>query len=322
MQPIVALSSIHQHTLVLERLLSPFYISKSCRTLVWPPLLSFNTRPMTAVKFAPCYTIPTLDEVINDDHLRDCGPYNRRSFLLFLKTSHCMENLEFFVEVDRLIQSVTAKDDTAFFSDDLIRDTESLRNQWLLIYRVFLDKDSAKEVNLPHKVALKFLPHVLPSTTDLLIIRKLGYELLLDTYNDFISHTRETTNDRTTRRRCLDLLAAEVTSPDLAQTIPRLTIACIHECSDLSEEWEKALKVYEESRESSSICSNCANTPIRARQSDSSSLLTANCSARCSSIGSLVDNIKDYSGWNRTKKKLRLRRLSLEKNEPMSQRSP
>lgn len=273
---------------------------------------------MTAVKFAPCYTIPTLDEVIKDDHLRDCGPYNRRSFILFLRTSHCMENLEFFVEVDRLLQSVASKEDPAFFSDELIRDMQELREQWLLIYRVFLGKDSAKEVNLPHKVALKFLPHVLPTTTDLVMIRKLGYELLLDTYNDFISHTRETTNDKTTRRRCLDLMAAEVTSPDLAQTIPRLTVACIHECSDLSDEWEKALRVYEESRSSSSICSNCANGPTRARQSDSSSLLAVNCSTRCSTLGSLVDNIKDYSGWNKTKKKLRLRRLSLEKSEPMS----
>lgn len=274
---------------------------------------------MTAIKFTSTYTIPTLDEVINDVHLHDCGPFNRGSFILFLKSSHCMENLEFFVEVDRLLQSISTHEDTAFFSDETTRDNLEVLQHWLLIHRAFLAKDSTKEVNLSYKVALMFLPHILPSHSDLLLIRKLGYELLLDTYNDFISHTRELTNDKITRRRCLDILAPELTSSELNLLIPRLSVACINECSiDLSDEWEKALKVYEESRDSGSLCSKCANTPNRARINDSSSLLTPNCSTRCSSIGSLVENIKDYSGWNKTIKRFKMRRSSQEKVEPVS----
>lgn len=233
-----------------------------------------------------------------------------------------MENLEFFVEIDRLLHSLSENDDPAFFSDSSIRDVQDLRLHWLLIHRIFLAKDSAKEVNLPHKIALRFLPHVLPSISDLIVIRKFGYELLLDTYNDFISHTRESTNDKTTRRRCLDILAADVTSPDLNELIPRLSVACINECSlDLGDEWEKALKVCEETRESSSLCSNCGAGPARARLNSSSSLLSASCPTRCYSLGTFVDNIKDYTGWNKTKKKFRMRRASNERAIPMSQSS-
>lgn len=277
---------------------------------------------MTEIKLPPCYTIPTLDEVINDKHLRDCGPYNRSSFLLFLKTAHCMENLEFFVEIDRLLQNLNVKDDPAFFSDISTRNVHELRKHWLLLYRIFLAKDSAKEVNLPHKVALKFLPHILPSLSDLSVIRKLGYELLMDTYDDFISHTRETTNDRTTRRRCLDILAAEVRSPDLDDLIPHLNVSCINENSlDLGDEWEKALRVCEQSRETGSVCSNCGSGPRPGRSSDSSSLLIPLCSTRNYSIGTFVDNLKGHSVWNKTKKRLRLRRSSQEKPEPFPQTS-
>lgn len=276
---------------------------------------------MTGVDLVPCYSIPTLDQVIKDDHLGDCGPYNRTSFLRFMRTSHCMENLEFFVEVDRLLRSLSSQSEAYLSNSSILKNLE-LEKHWLLIYRLFLARNSAKEVNLPHKVALRFLPHILPSNPDLIIIRKLGYELLMDTYNDFISYTRESINDRTTRRRCLDLLAAEVTSRDLAQLIPRLSVAIINESSqDLGIEWEKALQVCEEARKGNPLCSNCASVPLNVPLTDTFSTLATHCITRCSSIGTFVDNIKGYSGWNRTKKRLRLRHSPQEKVDTVSQNS-
>ncbi|RKP32585.1 hypothetical protein METBISCDRAFT_21274 [Metschnikowia bicuspidata] len=273
---------------------------------------------MATFKYTPCYMIPTLDEIIKDDCLRDCGPYNRSSFVQFLQTSHCMENLEFFIEVDRLLHCMLLNDNRNGPAENLPRSTTDVAAKWLLLYQTFLAKDSTKEVNLSHNVALKFCPDQLPSQANFVAIRKMAYELLMDTYDDFVSHIRDTTNDRTTRRRCLDLLAGETSWPDLSQLVPRLAVVHTRDCSDLALKWEEALQGYEEAHNNNSMWSNCGNTTFGNRRG-SPALLVPTCGARCSyTLCTIVHSIKGYAGWNKTKKRLRIRRPSHEKPEPLA----
>lgn len=280
---------------------------------------------MESFGFPRQYTIPTLDEIISPHtHLTDCGPYNRGSFVHFLSNSHCMENLEFVVELDRFLQNshhaASAKD----FCDDSIRDHDRLNHQWLVIFRVFLRPDAIKEVNVSYQIRRNLHEEVIPPHKELLHIRSLIYELLLDSFNEFVNYTRESTNDRTTRRRRLEIVPPEFKTSGgdrsnnyavVFENVPRsLFLHLEHRPSQLSAQWDKALDELEQSKDAVGVQTHSVTgTDLvldlpRSRTALAGTISTRT-SSRGSSIGSLVDNIKDYSGW-KTMKKLRFRRSS------------
>lgn len=264
--------------------------------------------------FPKSYTIPSLDEIIcPNTHLSDCGPYNRGLFVQFLLTSHCMENLEFVVELDRLLKNYNCLD----FQSAPNLDNDRLLHQWSVIYRVFLQHDAIKEINVACETRQNVHDNQLPTQRQLGQLRSLIYELLLDSYNEFVSYTREAHNDRTTRRRRLEIVPPEFklvpqerTYPVVFENVPRSLAPALpdEKPHQLSAQWDRALEQMEQGKDQRLSGLELVLDLSRSRTALAGTILTRNLS-RGSSIGSIVDNLKDYSGW-KTVKKLRFRRSS------------
>lgn len=281
---------------------------------------------MDSFNFRLTYTMPTLDEII--DHnlgLIDCGPYNRCNFLQFLNNFHCAENFDFVVEIDTLISKSTTADNEALMDDDFIRGQDALLRQWAQLHSTFICPTSEKEVNIPHSLREEFHASLLPGTEQLIKLRHFVYDLLLDSFHEFISFTREQHQDANVRRRRLEAIPPE--APRTVHFEPYLNLTSMRrqfgsECEyhkELRDDWERALEESEtklhgsvsssrtgsESNPMVEYSRNSSTTPYPSRASSRTS-------SRGSSIGFLVDNIKDYSGWNKTRKIIQRRRSSQE----------
>lgn len=235
-----------------------------------------------------------------------------------------MENLEFIVELDRFVAN-WSNISPELLHDDQIRLNSRLLRQWSNIHETFLQHDAPKEINISCGSRRDFCGEVLPSHKQLVCIRKLIFELLLDNYNEFVSYTREATNDRTACRRRLEIVPPEFKTLRLLliafDEIPRTMYEHgarphdhkLPECLnfDLAAQWDKALEQFEHSVVRIISESDLLELP-RSRNTLAGTISTR-VSSRGSSIGSLVDNLKDYSGW-KTVKKLRFRRSSNEQD--------
>lgn len=271
---------------------------------------------MDRFSFPRRFTIPSLDEIISPDtYLADCGPYNRGSFVQFLSISHCTENLEFVVELDRFLRLEAQRQDPTY-SDEQIRKHDQHLHQWNFIYKVFIANDAIKEINIPCTLRLNVMAEVLPLAKELMLMRGVVYELLLDSFHEFINTTREATNDRTPQRRRLEIVAPEhphtVSAPEMPRSVQfGGTHGKCEKCpaenhqrpSELREQWEQALLAYERPESSSD-----SDLP-RSRNGSAITISSTRTSSRGSSMGLIVDNIKDYSGWKKTVKKFKLRRF-------------
>lgn len=268
--------------------------------------------------FPKSYTIPSLDEIIcPNTHLSDCGPYNRGLFVQFLLTSHCMENLEFVVELDRLLKSYHSLDSPSGPASVASLENDRLVHQWSVIYKVFLQHDAIKEINVACETRQNVHDNQLPSHRQLLQLRSLIYELLLDSYNEFVSYIREAHNDRTTRRRRLEIVPPEFklapqerAYPVVFENVPRSLAPALpdEKPPQLSAQWDRALEQMEQGKDHRLSGLELVLDLSRSRTALAGTILTR-ISSRGSSIGSIVDNLKDYSGW-KTVKKLRFRRSS------------
>lgn len=262
---------------------------------------------MDGFSFPRSYTIPLLDEIVAPDtHLTDCGPYNRSLFVQFLSTSHCMENLEFVVELDRFLVASTQLDHLDM-SDSQMKITDQLMHLWRVIYRVFLAHNAIKEINIPCLLLTPLAESELPRRGSLLAIRAVIYELLTDSYNEFISHTRHTHNDVTARRRPLELVPPERHTLPIESYAPRSVAfgrsdRTVADHNELREQWERAHLTLGKLDAASEL-----ELP-RSRTGSSGTLSSARTSSRGLSIGLIVENIKDYSGWRKTVKKFKSRR--------------
>lgn len=258
---------------------------------------------MDTFKFG--YTIPSLDEIIAPDaHIADCGPYNRSSFVEFLAYSHCMENLEFVIELDKLLANMRQqRDDAVLMSDASIRHALLLLHQWSVIYRIFLTHDAIKEVNVACASRSRLHPEVLPAPAELLPLRAGVYELLLDSYNEFVAHTRETKKDGTVRRRRLELVPPDHHYPSL---VPH--VASPSDATDIRQQWDRALLEFEHTKtDRSSPTSLAEDAALPRSRNGSAGTISTRPSSRGLSIGSIVDNLKD--SWSMVRK-LRRRRSS------------
>lgn len=274
---------------------------------------------MEAKYFSPKYVVPSLDELISPESPAHLGPYNRSAFVEFLLLSHCMENLEFILEIDKFLAKARLlhEESAAYMNDSVIHKTQALAHHWSIIYKVFLNCEGVKELNVPCKNLEHFQAEVVPSTKELLAVRKIVYELLSGNYNDFVHYKRELQLDSTRVRRTLEIVAPETVvglAPEMHH--PRVarhnSTCCLQNPCALLAQWDKALDEYETKTD--------ASVQVFLPQNRAGSTGTLSSTSRGSSIGSLgsiIDNIKDYSGWKKTVKKLRTRRASLEKHEVM-----
>lgn len=281
---------------------------------------------MDSFIFRPKYIIPTLDEILSGHScLQDCGPYNRCNFVQFLNATHCSENFDFTVQIDKFLLLLNAVHQEHLLDDNLIRANDHLQRRWSQFHSVFIAQNSEMEVNIPYTLRVDLHASVLPSRGQLLQVRRVIYELLLDSFNEFISHTRELNHDSSVRRRRLEAVPPE--SPAFVHFEPmahssrlcRSSVAdCVHH-KELRQHWEKALEEVESksrgSNSSSGNTSDSSATPAGSRNGSASTLPSkpsSRSSSRGSSITFIVDNIKDYSGWNKTKKIIQRRRSSQE----------
>lgn len=280
---------------------------------------------MDSFNFRLTYTLPTLDEIIDHGSCSiNCGPYSRCNFVQFLNNCHCAENFEFVVEIDDLISHSTAADDEALLDDDYIRGQDLLLRRWSLLHSTFISSTSQKQVNIPHVLRDEFHPQVLPPTQSLSKVRQIVYEILLDSFHEFIAFTREHNEDTNVRRRVLEAIPPEASrtvhfEPFLPFSSARRQLGTENEFHrELREDWERALDEFEakvHGSVSSSRTGSEANPMVEYSRENSAthfSRPSSRASSRGSSISFLVDNIKDYSGWNKTKKIMQRRRSSQE----------
>uniref|UniRef100_A0A0L0P5D7 Uncharacterized protein n=1 Tax=Candidozyma auris TaxID=498019 RepID=A0A0L0P5D7_CANAR len=279
-------------------------------------------------------SIPPLDEIVAPSREpTNCGPYSKANFVAYLAASHCTENLEFIVELDRFIAAVgdLSRANLSAPVDSpaqRIAEQDRLLHQWRVLYRIFIAKDSIKEVNIPWTLRSTFLEDILPLLADLSHTRGVVYELLLDNYNEFILHTRETTNDSCTLRRRLEIVAPDQQPPvfnnsssfadhDVAPC-PPFTPSREKSCSaaGLKDQWEKALLDFELGKTEEYECTNPDPSSdstsnygsSRSRNGSDGTVSSMRTSSRGSSIGSMVDNIKGYSNLKKAVRKFKHRR--------------
>lgn len=234
--------------------------------------------------------IPLLDEVLSATAPEPShGPYNKVNFVQFLSSSHCLENLEFIVELDSFQRLLGAVDHQA---------------HWRIIYRAFFLVDLLKEVNLPHAIRCRFSDAEMPQNADLACARTIIYELLLDSYNEFIKHTKAT-QDGANYRRKLEIIPPEL--PPVAsgrkphyKPIPR-SIQLV------------------DSPETLPVDQFADDTPLLTRNNSTATNLLSptlanlnlNASSRGSSIGSIVEGLKnsDHINWVKAVRKFKFRRF-------------
>lgn len=241
-------------------------------------------------------SIPSLDDVLHD---RSSSPYTKPHFAQFLLSVHCLENLEFVLEISQYIQ--------------LVEDNRllTLPTLWLSIRRTFVVEDAPKEVNLPYAIKSTL------STTDdptLCCIRKakrIIYELLLDLYNEFAKRITvqfdpkySASSHTLSPRRQLEMVSPEIVALPLAQVIPRSGSFSLYEESSrlrqqqLSPSADSDIIIFDEE-------TGHGLEKSRHNSTGSASL------SRGSSIGSLVDSLKntDMMNWRKAVRKFRLRRF-------------
>ena len=119
--------------------------------------------------------IPKLGEIL-DDHVNPESVYSKINFLKFLVDKHCIENYEFYTELDSILKN-----------HELFRRYSST-SEWFSIYDQFIETEI---INLPADITLKLSKNSLPSLYLLNKIEKIIMNFLLASYYEFISYTKD-----------------------------------------------------------------------------------------------------------------------------------
>lgn len=226
--------------------------------------------------------VPSLEDIIND---KSVGPFNKRNLVQYLSNSHCLENYEFVV-----------------FMNKFLAETRSVekRNAWQYIVMTFVLEDALKEINLPCSVRNGLLEcdGEYPSEDLALKAKMIIYDLLCDSYHEFVK-----------------LMKLQIQA-DCYKHKP-------HGCSREAGELENhsicfrpkghsfAFELF--SPLSSSQAVEFDDTDVN-EITHTNSMGTSrhnSTGSRGSSIGSLVDSLKnnDLVNWRKTVKKLKIRRF-------------
>lgn len=87
---------------------------------------------------------PSLEDILND---KSAYPYNLTAFVGFLSQNHCLETIEFILDVQKYKQA----HEKSFNSIDV------LVMMWQRIINTYIQTDSPKELNLPSEVKAKLM---------------------------------------------------------------------------------------------------------------------------------------------------------------------
>lgn len=119
--------------------------------------------------------IPKLGEIL-DDQVNPESVYSKINFLKFLVDKHCIENYEFYTELDSVLRN-----------HELFKRFNST-SEWFSIYNQFIETEI---INLPADITLKLSKNSLPALYLLNKIEKIIMNFLLASYYEFISYTKD-----------------------------------------------------------------------------------------------------------------------------------
>ncbi|ODV81223.1 uncharacterized protein CANTADRAFT_20755 [Suhomyces tanzawaensis NRRL Y-17324] len=230
--------------------------------------------------------IPTLDELLFEEGCAD-SYYTRANFMDFLAHNHCLENVEFVVQLNGFLNHPTAQ-------------------AWEQIYATFLAPDSSNEINLPHDIKRDLLSQDFPDIQKILRCKRVIYDdILFNLYNEFIRHTRA--------KIASDLLAAPAAS---ASVVYRRKSEIILPDTVIRERAKRSNSTAEYYKEDIIEHEDILPTPSYLRNNSASSSSNANStsnpSSRGSSIGLIMDSLKTNVDYMKLKnvRKFRFRRAS------------
>ncbi|KAI5962446.1 uncharacterized protein KGF55_003522 [Candida pseudojiufengensis] len=124
--------------------------------------------------------IPTLQELLVNEDLVNENEHNLtvHSFLNYLKTLHCNENLEFILDLNYFITLLT----------NTTTDS-SIKENWINLYKKYFQINSEFEINLPCSLSNQLKLNELPSITTLNLCKNyIINEILINLYLKFIKY--------------------------------------------------------------------------------------------------------------------------------------
>lgn len=258
----------------------------------------------------PILIIPSLDDILENTIESSNTPYNRVNFVKFLSLSHCLENLEFIIELNNFIKLLG--NESGPHNYNLIN--------WQMIYKNFLLEDSLKEINIPYHLKNQFNYDDIPPVPSLLKIKSVIFELLHDSYNEFIKYVKANKiNNANNYRRKSEIVPPEFNDsfPPFNKIIPRSSSNVIEDdLAPISSLNETNLSRYNQNNHPPTqppALQQQQNTPASSSSDHTSSRhnsAPSSSSSRGSSLGSIVENLKnhEYVNWKKTVKKFKIRR--------------
>lgn len=135
------------------------------------------------------HIIPSLDELLHEKS--EDVYYNRANFVAYLTNIHCLENLEFIMDLNEYLHKKT---------DD-----------WRPIHEKFLRPNAPSEINLPFKLKELLIGKTtaekaagVPGPTEEILVKVKRFvydDVLINLYNEFVKYMRGKSGESVYRRR-------------------------------------------------------------------------------------------------------------------------
>ncbi|KAK6202945.1 uncharacterized protein RJT21DRAFT_23237 [Scheffersomyces amazonensis] len=269
----------------------------------------YSTNKTTTV-----FVIPTLDDLLDDSIPKDNEYYTKTQFINYLESIHCLENLNFILDINKLILNFNSNS-----SDNL--------QLWNHFYNTFMSINSPQEINLPCLYKSQFQPAVLPTTASLLKCKKIIYDdILINLYNEFVKHKNHELELSITNNNFINGTDHEIIYRRKSETIsPESHSDPSNKLFISSSVKEMEKDIYDDedddvemdsssSNDSSTIETSSNNNNVNIMRNsysrhNSQSSQTTNSTSRGSSIGSIIDSIEKFK---KVKKQFKFRRFSNE----------
>ncbi|ABN67863.2 predicted protein [Scheffersomyces stipitis CBS 6054] len=150
------------------------------------------------------HIIPSLDDLLDDSKSKD-NYYTKQNFIEFLSNIHCVENLEFVMEVNELIRHLGS--DLALV-------------KWQSMYENFISINSISEINLPCMFRQQFNYNDIPSHHLLAKCKRIIYDdILINLYNEFIKATKSRMDNELKNSNIVYRRKSEIISPESSAVI-------------------------------------------------------------------------------------------------------
>lgn len=222
--------------------------------------------------------VPNLEDIMND---KSVGPFNKGNLVQYLSNSHCLENYEFVVFMNKFLAET--------------RIVEK-KNTWQYILMTFLLEDALKEINLPCDIRNGLLEceEEYPREDLAMKAKMIIYDLLCDSYHEFVKLMKLQIHADCCKHK---IQGCSQEAGELESYRPKGHSFAFELFSPLS-------SLHAVDFDDSDVNEITHTNSMGASRHNSTG-------SRGSSIGSLVDSLKnnDLVNWRKTVKKLKIRRF-------------